>query len=428
MTTPANPRTSPALRRYAMSNRAAAQPVMERLLRFIGADISFADDVIGDLAEERMRRGERDGMWSARWWYIREAFRSAPHLAWNAVQHGGPLGRARVATIVAAVALLVTAAAVKLRSADLVPTRLEVDGQRITNASDGVIVNTRHPVVLAMRVFDARGRTLKSSGVHYRWMSGAPVSVSKNGIVTCSYAGDALLRASLGAVATTVRIKCLPVKEVLAHTWTQLVAGDSSQEFSFVALDPDGQPVYRLAGTLRVDDSTIATLKNGRIYPLSPGHTRAVMQFGDGQAQTEISVYKRVATFVGLRNDQRFVIAPLRLAIGDTIRWPLPQGLFWLQYHPASNDDQRPTFAVDGPVMCIPAFGPYVDRVQCLVRGSGATVRIAHSGAPPSATVNDACEACRSPDVIAQRKLTGNRTFAAPYVEGALSIEHQKYP
>jgi hypothetical protein len=400
MTSPANPRTSAALRRYANDNRTASQPIVERLLRFIGADVPFADDVIGDLMEERAHRRARNGAWSANSWYVREALRSAPHLAWNAVHHGGPRGRAHVAAFAAAVALVLTAAVALLRSGDPVPVRLEVDAQRTANASDGVIVNTRHPVLLAMRAFDAKGKALKSANVRYQWISGTPISVSANGVITCSYAGNAVLRASVGAVAKAVRIKCLPVREVLAHMWIQFTAGDSSQELSFVALDPDGMPVNRLAGVLRVKDSAVANLKNGRIYPLSPGHTEVLMRFGEGEATTQVSVYEKVATFEGLRDDQRFVIAPVRLATGDAIRWPLPQGLFWLQYHRVSDSQPIPSVAVDGPIMCmpVPSFGPGIQRMDCLVRGPGATVRIAHPGG------------------------------TASEITGALSIEHQKYP
>jgi hypothetical protein len=400
MTSPTNPRTSAALRRYANANRAASQPAGERLLRFIGADVTFADDVIGDLAEERARREARDGASSASWWYIREACRSAPHLAWNAVQHGGQRGRAHVAAFVAAVALVLTATVVVLGRSDPMPVRLEVDAQQTANASDGVIVNTRHPVQLAMRAFDAKGKALQSTNVRYQWISGTPISVSAHGVITCSYAGDAVLRASLDAIAKAVRIKCVPVREVLAHMWIQFTAGDSSQELSFVALDLDGMPVNRLAGVLRVNDSAVATLKNGRIYPVAPGHTQVVMRFGEGEAITQVSVYERVATFEGLRDDQRFVIAPVRLTRDDTIRWPLPQGLFWLQYHRTSNTEPIPTVVVDGPVMCmpVPSFGPGVQRMDCLARERGATVRIAHPGGSASA------------------------------ITGALSIEHQKYP
>jgi hypothetical protein len=124
------------------------------------------------------------------------------------------------------------------------------------------------------------------------------------------------------------------------------------------------------------------------------------MRFGEGEARTQVSVYERVRTFDGLRDDQRFVIAPVRLARSDTIRWPLPQGLFWLQYHSASNSQPMPTLALNGPIMCmpVPAFGPAVQRVDCLARGPGATLRLAHPG------------------------------LTASEITGALSIEHQKYP
>jgi hypothetical protein len=298
---------------------------------------------------------------------------------------------------VAAVALVLTAALIGLRSGD-VPVRLEIDGQRTAKASDGVVVNTRHPVRLAMRVFDAKGHALKSTEVQYRWISGAPVSVSANGVVTCSYAGDAVLRASLGALATTVRVKCLPVKEVRADTWIQLVVGDPPQELAFVALDPDGMPVNRLTGELRVQDSSIATLERGRIRPLAPGNTAVTIRVGDGEGRTLVSVYEPVRTLDGLRPDQRFVVAPVRLARGETIRWRLPTGLFWLQYRRTSDTQPIPTLAVDGPIMCMPALGPTVERVHCLARGPGASVRITHPGTP------------------------------APDIAGALALEQQKYP
>jgi hypothetical protein len=67
MMTSRKPRVSPALRRYAEVNRTGGQPLIERLLRYIGGDLAFADDVLGDLMEERARRRERDGVRSANW-------------------------------------------------------------------------------------------------------------------------------------------------------------------------------------------------------------------------------------------------------------------------------------------------------------------------------------------------------------------------
>ena len=417
MMTPLNTRVSPAFRRYADINRADAQPWIERLLRFIGGDLTFAEDVLGDLMEERARRFERDGARSANWWYVYEALRSTPHVAWHTAKRGGTRGRARVAIVVAGMATALTIAVVAI-GGEPAPVRLEVDGQRTAHAADGVIVNSRHPVVLAMRAFDATGHALNATDVQYQWMSGTPISVATNGVVTCSHPGDALVRASLGQAIATVRIKCRPVRQVLANMWMQFTAGDSSQELNFVALDPDGLPVNRLAGVLRVRDSSIATLKNGRVKPISPGRTAVVMHFGEGEATTQVSVYERVPSFIGLRADQRFAIAPVRLGPADTIRWPLPQGLFWLQFHRPSRYADIPTIAMEGPIMCTPNADQSVDRLYCLVRGSGASVRMTHPSTSPPPEVS--CVECRSRH--------GGPIHWAQYVEGALSIEREKYP
>lgn len=53
---------------------------VERLLQSLGADPVFAEDVLGDLAEEFEVRGRWDGARAARRWYYREAVRTAPHL------------------------------------------------------------------------------------------------------------------------------------------------------------------------------------------------------------------------------------------------------------------------------------------------------------------------------------------------------------
>lgn len=52
----------------------------ERLLMSLGADSEFADEVIGDLAEEFALRVRWDGVPAARRWYYGEGFRVAPYL------------------------------------------------------------------------------------------------------------------------------------------------------------------------------------------------------------------------------------------------------------------------------------------------------------------------------------------------------------
>jgi hypothetical protein len=355
-------------------------PWTERILQTLGAHPTFTDALLGDLAEECARRVEQGSPVAARWWYFREAFRSAPHLVWNAVRHGGPRGRARVAAVLMAVALVPTAVLMALVLRDGPPARLVVDGQRGRDASDGIVLNTRHPVQLAMRAFDAKGRPLQATKVRYRWLAGTPLPVTSRGVVTCVRPGDATVRASAGTIATTVLVRCRPVKKVRAEMGVSFVVGDSGHDLAFMALAPDGWPVDLLAGELRVLDSAVATLTGSRIRPVAPGLTSVIVRIGDGESWTGVSVYERVRTFDGLRPDQRFVVASVRLAPGETVRWPLPKGRFWMQYGRASAVQPIPTFAVDGLIMCMPDFGPTVDDVGCLVRAPGASLRITHPG------------------------------------------------
>jgi hypothetical protein len=364
--------------RERRSGARTGSPFAERLLHELGAHPSFADAVLGDLAEERARREREESSVSAHWWYVREAFRSAPHLVWNAVRHGGWRGRARAAAVLLGVALAPTAALIALLLRDGPPVRLVVEGQHGAALSDGLVLNSRRPVQLEMRVLDAKGRVLPSTDVRYHWTSGLPLSVTPSGVVTCKHPGDATVRASLGAVETSVLLRCRPVKEVKAQMGMNFVVGDSGKDLRFAALAPNGWPVDLLAGEVHVLDSTVATLKGMRIRPVAPGRTTVIVRIGDGESWTGVSVYEPVRTLEGLRRDQRLVVVPVRLARGDTIRWPLPMGLFFLHYNRTSAAQPIPTFAVDGLIMCMPDFGPTVDDTWCLVRAPGASVRISH--------------------------------------------------
>jgi hypothetical protein len=168
------------------------------------------------------------------------------------------------------------------------------------------------------------------------------------------------------------------VKDLVAEEGIHLVVGGSGKDLAFMAVGPDGRAVDLLAGEMHVEDSTIATVNSTTIQPIRPGRTRVVLRIGDHETDTQVTVFEPVETFDGLRADQRYVVAPVRVTRGDTIRWSLPKGLFWLSYGGASDAQPIPAFAVDGPVMCMPDFGPKVDYVHCLVRRPGASLRITY--------------------------------------------------
>src|SRR6476620_1863577 len=166
-----------------------------------------------------------------------------------------------------------------------------------------------------------------------------------------------------------------------------LVDGEFSRPLGLRAVGPDSGAVTLLAGDIHVGDTAVAALSGRGIRPRAPGHTVIITRIGDAETITGVSVYEPVPSFEGLRSDQRFVIAPVRVVRGETIRWPLPSGQFWLVYRCASETEPIPRLAVQGPVMCMPDFGPGVDFVHCLARGDGASVTITHPGTTSSTIV-----------------------------------------
>ena len=380
MTTPRQQRLAGSFGWQTSRHRSAPHDLAERLLRGIGADPAFTDDVLGDLTQERARRRDDGGAFAASVWYLAEIVRAVPHLAWNAVRHGGERGRARVFAIVAAIALAPVAVLMVVNAHFAAPTRLVVEGQRGIDLADGLIINSRRPIRLVTHAFDARGRPLGTNVVRYERIGDAPLDVKPDGVITCLGEGDASLRATAGAAMTIFAIRCRPVSSLRTFLWVDMVPGDSAVEGPFEAIAPDRSPVSLLAGERFIVDTTVARRVGDLIRPVAPGTTTFVVRMGDAEARTAINVYAPVPSLAGLRPDQRMVIAPLHLARGASQRWPLPVGLFTMKYHRRLPTDPTPTIAVSGPVMCLPGFAPTVRVASCLVRGPGAAVRITNAG------------------------------------------------
>jgi hypothetical protein len=353
-------------------------PLPERVLHTLGAHPSFADAVLGDLAEERARREAEQGILAARWWYACEMLRAVPHLLGNAMRHGGATGRARAAAWLAGAALVpALVAAFVLREPP--PAFLVFEGQRGTDVANGIVLNTRHPVQLVTRAFDSRERLLPPASVRYEWAAGIPITVTSTGVVTCTESGDAEVRATAGSLVTTVLVRCRPVNSVNGDMTLSLIAGEAGQALPFSAYGPNGRSEYLMAYEARVEDTSVAVLKGLQIRPVAPGITSAVVKVGDGATRIWLSVHERVPTLAGLRPDQRLVSAPVRLAAGDTIRWPLPAGRFWLRFTPLSPSQPVPRIRVAGHISCEPAFGP-TDQALCVAQAPGAELRITHPG------------------------------------------------
>jgi hypothetical protein len=350
---------------------------LERLLHLLGADPEFVDAVLGDLAEEHAARAKADGARAARWWYGRELLRSAPHLVASAVRVASWRRRAVLMMFLAAVALVVTFAAMSMLSGSDVPARLVASGDR----GDGIVVNNERPVQLGMRVLDSLGRVMPDTGIRYRWLSGTPIPVTSRGVATCTQRGDAVVGASLGGLSTQLVLRCRPVHKVHAQWMANLIVGDSAVGVPFTAFDAQGRTVSLLRGELSVEDSSVATLDvaadgTRSVRARAPGTTMIQIRIGDRSAGMGVHVYERASSPEGIRPGQHLATR-VELAGGDVRQWHLPAGreLYEVTMLPAGDRMHVPRLAIVG-ANCVTWADPHGFLCVAL---HGASVFVFHS-------------------------------------------------
>jgi hypothetical protein len=346
----------------------------EDFLGIVGVHPTVAEQLTGDLVEGYREDVAREGRVRAAINVADRLLRSLPHLVWGVMRDGGPAERAQLAvwmTVVALVASLFIGMSGMRKGP---PARLMYGGE----SASKIIVNHHTAARLALRVVDARGHQLDSARVTYRWLGGAPLPVSASGVVTCSMAGDAVVRASVGEVNQQLLVSCLPVLNLEAVTTEHFFVGDAPRKLAFAARGFDGRRINELRGTLHIRDSSIASLSGVTVTPKKSGKTVVLVRIGDAAAQIHILVREYVERFTGLRPDQRFVVVPIRLTPGDSARFALPKGVYWLDYQPGAGSTTRPTIIVDG---CWPGEREQPHRVpgfvaatRCSVDGTGASV------------------------------------------------------
>lgn len=123
---------------------------------------------------------------------------------------------------------------------------------------------------IPLRVLDAHGHELRDSGVHYRLIAGDRIAVSPGGMVKCLHSADATVQASLGSLATTMLVRCRPVKSVHIDGPIQFFLPDTAQEMPLRVLDLDGNEVSLLSGKTDIIDTTVATIEGIRVIRKRP--------------------------------------------------------------------------------------------------------------------------------------------------------------
>lgn len=185
----------------------------------------------------------------------------------------------------------------------------------VAGIADTVVVNNVHAVQMPVHVFDAAGHALPDTGVRLQWTSGLAIPVSDKGVLKCTQAGDATLRASLGALVTPFLVRCRPVHDVLGGGALHFVLGDPPQDLSFAPVDSAGRPVTLFSPGVSYD-STIVTLEGWRIHARAPGQASVDIYIGDKWAHWFVQVYERASTLDGIRPGEGRVV-PVRLVGGE---------------------------------------------------------------------------------------------------------------
>src|SRR5262245_49873621 len=125
----------------------------------------------------------------------------------------------------------------------------------VVGFGDTIVVHNVVPIQLSVQVLDATGHALPNNGVRFELTSTADVPLTPSGVVTCTHASDATLRASLGALSKSVVVRCRPVRDLFGGGTVNLVAGDPPYDLVFEAVDASGRPVRPLNAVLTVDDT-----------------------------------------------------------------------------------------------------------------------------------------------------------------------------
>lgn len=250
-------------------------------------------------------------------------------------------------------------------------------------ASDTVVVNSLWPTALPVRALDDEGRVVPGAHIRYVWAGGTPVSVAPTGEVRCRGTADAVVRATLAELKSSITVRCRPVKWVRIPGPVQFILGDPArsrpQALPVHAYGPDGRGVVQTAGVAMVKDSTIAVLRGTTLFPRARGITTVGVHIGDGDSGAGVHVYQRVAalgaidTMLRLPPTQRLFAVPLRLEPGEFRRQRLPPGDWMLTMLPEEDrDGDRIRLHVEG-AHCEPNFLGSPRRFGCHV-GAGASV------------------------------------------------------
>jgi hypothetical protein len=107
---------------------------------------------------------------------------------------------------------------------------------------------------------------------------------------------------------------------------------------------------------------------------------------GSVRVSVAVVVHQMVDRFDALGSEQRHAAISLRLAPGDTLHFPVPAGLAWIEWMPRDGGTAHPQITAEGSGYChvnSPVFRRWLPAGECAAYcdfAEGAGVRVARNG------------------------------------------------
>lgn len=187
----------------------------------------------------------------------------------------------------------------------------------ISVVADTVIINGQQPVLLNVRALNRYGRSIWRPRLRYAFDSSSAVTQFSDGAVRCGNSGDASVALTSGNTRKSVVVRCRLIAHFGFPEHQEMFVGGPPVVMDVAPTTASGRPIHLLAARATVRDTSIATLRDGMIYPKRMGATTIDLEFSGGA---------KTAYVVDVR--RRAIDTMLKLAPGEVRRWPLPPAYY----------------------------------------------------------------------------------------------------
>jgi hypothetical protein len=212
----------------------------------------------------------------------------------------------------------------------------------VVGRNDTLVVNAQTDITLPVASYNAGGRRL-ASHASYAVQSGRALRVIDDSTFRCDSIGDATVRVTSGSAATTAFVRCHPIRMVKMAHEIDLTAGGAAAPIQIGAYGIDGKPVTELGIRATVRDSSIAVIRDGKVYPRRVGRTIIDVDVGCN-SWIQVTVYPPKPSSEHLRPDEMF-ITPIRLLPGEHRFWRVPTGHYQVVIAVTDTATMKPSFS-----------------------------------------------------------------------------------